>query len=397
MRGKKRKKKKSVPSIALTPEEKALLDTLLEKCTQDPPEQILSQIPNPAFALGLVEHLPTDKKTSVALLQSFHVAYDQKAVRKAIRRTAFKLRQNGIKTPSFALESPGASLSPETKKKEEAEAFLGPIDGSGSRGVYISLPKIPSGYDIGIGLVNDETGIIEFHAASYSKKKMKELRTVVHQEMGVDVPAFILHALTVTENAYARSLEGSLQIQEDYLSFRSLLLSRWNVPERSPIYEILTNFPDSPDIITDSQLEKLFLHPAMETWLIDPAEMEPLLIEFDSVEEGPLLLSETQQEERIQSIKEKWAEEHFPDARLTTLKHRLEEMAYVFHKREETDYGFLALAAASRTLEGDAFHPMSPVLAFLLEKTIAHYEKLRDEAQEETESLGHESPLIIQP
>ncbi|MBW2093487.1 MAG: hypothetical protein JRI80_01235 [Deltaproteobacteria bacterium] len=397
MRQKKRKKKKSGPSIPMPPEDKALLDALLEKCKHESPEQILPRISTPALALALAERLPIDDKRSVDLLRSLHNAYDQNTVRKAIRRTAFKLRQNGFDVPSFTLESPGPSFSQGTKIRDEAEAFLGLIDGHGSRGVYLSLPRIPSGYDIGIGLVNDESGIIEFHAASYSKKRMKELKTAVQEEMGVNVPASISHALTVTEDAYEKSLGGSLQVPEDYLSFRSLMLSRWNVLERRPIYDILPDFPDSPEVLTPSQLEKLFSHPAMETWFIDPAEMEPLLLALENLEEGPLLLSEAQQEERIQGIKKKWAEEHFPDARLTILKHRLEEMAYVFHKRDETDYAILALSAACRGLEGDALQGMSPVLAFLLEKTIAHYEELRDEAQGEAEPLKDESPLIIQP
>lgn len=394
---KKRKKKKSDQAKPMSSEDKALLDTLLEKCLHVPPEQILQEIPTPAFALTLVEHLPTRQEASVALLRSLHRAYDQKGVRKAIRRTAFRLKQNGFAVPSFTSEKVTPSFSPETKTTDEAEAFLGVIDGTGSRGVYISLPKTVSGYDIGIGLINDETGITDFHAAAYSKKKMKELKTAVQQEMEVNVPASIPHVLTLTENAYSKSLEGDLQVPEDYLAFRSLMLSRWNVLERSAILDSLPGVPDSSEPVTTSQLQKLFSHPALETWLIDPAEMEPLLLELDTLEEGLLLLSEAQQEERIQAIKEKWAKEHFPDTRLTTLKHRLEEMAYVFHKRDETNFAALALSAASRVLETDTFQGMSPVLAFLLEETLAYYEELRDEASGEGEALEDESPLIIRP
>jgi len=397
MRQKKRKKKKSGPSSPLSPEDKTLLDALLEKCKHDPPEKILSEIPTPRMAVALAEHIPTDDNRSVEVLRSLHKAYDQKTVRKAIRRSAFKLRQNGFDVPTFTLESPTLSFSPVTKISDEAEAFLGVVDGDGSRGVYLSLPRIPSGYDIGIGLVNDESGITEFHAATYSKKRMKELKTAVQEEMQVNVPASISHALTVTEHAYEKSLEGSLQVPEDYLSFRTLMLSRWSVSERPPVYDILPDFPESAGILTPSQFEKLFSHPAMETWLIDPAEMEPLLLALENLEEGPLLLSAAQQEERIENIKEKWAQEHFPDSRLTVLKQRLEEMAYVFHKRDETGYAILALSAACRGLQRNAFQGMSPVLAFLLEKTMTYYEELREEAQGENEPLEDDSPLIIQP
>lgn len=397
MRQKKRKKKKPGPSNPLSPEDKTLLDTLLEKCKHDPPEKILSEIPTPRIARILVEHLPADDQRSIDILRSLHKTYDQKMIRKAIRRTAFKLRQKGFDVPSFPLESSRPSFSPERNISDDAEAFLGIIGGEGSRGVYLSIPRIPSGYDIGIGLINDESGITEFHAGTYSKKRMKALKTGVQQEMGVNVPASISHALTVMEHAYEKSLEGSLHVPEDYLSFRSLLLSRWTVLERPPVYDITPGFPESAAVLTSSQFEKLFSHPAMETWFIDPAEMEPLLFALEDVEEGPLLLSEAQQEERYESIKEKWADEHFPDSRVAILRYRLEEMAYVFHKRDETDYAILALSAACRGLERDAFQGMSPVLAFLLEKTIAHYEEFTDEAPEEDDFLVDDSPLIIQP
>ena len=396
--GKKKKRgKKSAPPDPMPPEEKALLGALLEKCKHASPQEIVSQIPTQRMALALAEHVPTNDGRSVDLLLALHNAYDQKAVRKAIRRTAFKLRQNGFAVPSFAPELTHPPLSPEIPVEDEAEAFLGIIDGDGSRGVYLSLPRKPSGYHIGMGLVNDESGITEFHAATYSKKKMKELKTFVQNEMGVTTPATVSHALMVTEAAYQKSLEGSLQVPEDYVLFRSLLVSRWDPLKQSPVYDALHLAPDDTEALTTSQLEKLFSHAALASWFIAPAEMEPLLIELENLEEGPLLLSEAQGEERIRDIKEKWALKHYPEARLAILKRRLEEMAYVFLKEGETDYARLALSAACRGLEGDAFHTMCPVPEFLLEKTLRYYDELRDGAQEGSGITEDESPLIIQP
>ncbi len=135
----------------------------------------------------------------------------------------------------------------------------------------------------------------------------------------------------------------------------------------------------------------------MESWLIDPAEMEPLVFALENLEKGLLLLSEAQQEERIRAIKEEWAREHFPSERLKIMKHRLEEMAYAFCNQDEEDYARLALQAAGCGLAGDGFHPSGTVPDFLLEKTLAYYETLRGDSREQDSCPGTESYLIIHP
>ena len=398
MRRRKTRKKKAPPSTLMVPDQKERLQLLLEKCGHaSSPDQILSEITTPHMAAALAELLPSDDKRSVAILQALHNDFPHKEVRKAIRRAAFKLRQNGISVPPLTSLHGDASVPTENVLKEKPEAFLSLIDGSGSRGVYISIPKNPSGYHIGIGMINDEKGIFHFHAAGYSKKKMKGLKSAVLQEMNLTIPASISHALTVTEGAYEKSLEGSPQVPEDYLAFRSLLLSRWSLLDHHPVYDILEQVPDGIKPLTTVQLEKLFSHSAMESWLIDPAEMETLVFALENLEKGLLLLTEAQQEERISAIKEEWAKEHFPSERLKIMKHRLEEMAYAFCNQDEEDYARLALGAAWCGLGGDGFYPAGTVPAFLLEKTLAYYEKLRDDAREQDSGSGTESSLIIHP
>ncbi len=396
---KKGQRKKSVlPSPPLPPEDKALLDSLLAEYKNNSPELLVPQIPNSRLARVLVERLPTDDKATIPLLEALYKAYNQKDIRKAIRRAAFRLRQHGFEAPFLTGEShPEPSFLRKANHKEEAEAFLGVIDGFGSRGVYVALPRTPSGYDIGIGQVNDEKGIIEFHSAHCSKKRMKELKTAVQGEMEINIQVSVSHAATVLEYAYGKSLQGALDVPREYAEFRSLLLSQGSTLDRPPVYDFFPEWPDAGDAPTRSQMEKLFSHPSIGTWTIPLEKMEPLLLQLEDSEEGPLLLSEVQQEERVRSIKEKWAEEYFHPEMVNILKYRLEEMAYIFCKRDEKDYAGLALSAASRGLDRDVFHGMSPVLAFLLEKTIAHYEKLRDEMGANDEPSEDPSPRIILP
>jgi len=391
-------KKNSSPSIPLSPEDKALLDSLLARRKHETPELLVRQISNPNLARAFVDHLPTDGNTTILFLQALYKIYPQKDVQKAIKRAAFKLRRNGLEAPNFAADStPGPSFSLKPDEREEAEVFLGIVDGHGSRGVYVSLPRIPSGYDIGIGLVNDQEGIIEFHSAHCSKKRMKELKAAVQGEMEVTIPSSISHALTVLETAYGRSLQGAMDVPEDYLEFRSLMLSRGSVLLRPPVYDVFLEWSGEGNAPTLSQLEKLFSHPSMKNWVFSVDEMEPLLLQLEDAEEGPLLLSEAQQEDRARVIKEKWAKEYCPPEMLNSLKYRLEEMAYVFCRQDEKEYSALALSAAAALSETQAFQSLNPVLAFLLEKTLAVYKDLKDEMGKNNEPLVDPLPRIILP
>ena len=399
MKRRKGHKKKSGPPVPLTPEDKALLDSLLEKRKHEAPDLLVHEIPNSDLARAFVDHLPADDKMSIPFLQALQKIYPQKDIQKAIKRAAFKLRRNGFEVPDFAVDGapPGPPFSLKPDEREEAEVFLGIIDGHGSRGVYVSLPRIPSGYDIGIGLVHDQEGIMEFHAAHCSKKRMRELKAAVHEEMKITVPSSISHAITILEKAYERALQGPMDVPQDYLEFRSLMLPRGSVLMRPPVYDLFPERSGEENVPTISQLEKLFSHPSMENWLIPVEELEPLLLQLEDAEEGPLLLSEAQQEDRTRVIKEKWAEEYFPPEALNSLKYRLEEMAYVFFTQDEKEYSALALSAAAAVSETQAFRSLNPVLAFLLEKTLMLYKKLRAEMDKNSEPLVEPSPRIILP
>jgi hypothetical protein len=398
MKRRKGHKKKSGPSIPLSPEDNALLDSLLAKREHETPELLVRQIPNQNLVLAFVDHLPTDDNTGIPFLQALHKIYPQKDIQKAIKRAAFKLRQNGFEAPNFAADStPGTSFSLKPDEREEAEVFLGIVDGHGSRGVYVSLPRMPSGYDIGIGLVNDQEGIIEFHAAHCSKKRMKELKAAVQGEMEVTVPSSVSHALTVLEKAYERSLQGTMAVPEDYLEFRSLMLSRGGVLDRSPVYDVFPEWSGEGNEPTLSQLEKLFSHPSMKNWVFTVDEMEPLLLQLEGAGEGPLLLSEAQREDRVRAIKERWAKTYFPPEKLNFLRYRLEEMAYVFCRQDEKEHSALALSAAAALSEIQAFQAINPVFNFLLEKTLVVYKDLGDEMDKNKEPLVDPSPRIILP
>ena len=223
MKKRKQRKKKTTSTPSLCPEDKILLESLLKASKTEPPENIVKKIPTPEIARALALSLPASGETTLPLLLSLQQAFDRKDVHKAVKRTLFKLKKLGIAVPD-RLEDPEPLLRSAAPGKEAPEAFVGPIDGTGTRGVFVSIPRTPSGYEAGIGVVSDETGMMEFHAAAYSKKRLKELKRHLFDEMGVNVPASISHVLTILEKAYAESKERSLNLPSDYLRMRNQII-----------------------------------------------------------------------------------------------------------------------------------------------------------------------------
>ena len=70
-------------------------------------------------------------------------------------------------------------------------------------------------------------------------------------------------------------------------------------------------------------------------------------------------------------------------------------MAYVFYKGEEKAFAELALSAAHMTQEKTPLQSINPLVTFLLERSIAFYEKLRSEAEEDQMAKETSHPLIL--
>ena len=134
---KKPKQKKPKHSSLLSTEEESLLPPLLENFRDIDLTKIREQIPSPELARALVERLPADDPGTVNLIVAIRDAFDQKSVRKAMKKAFFRLRQKGISVPDLEADKRPSIFDIKTEKTEPS-AYLGPIDGLGSRGVFIA-------------------------------------------------------------------------------------------------------------------------------------------------------------------------------------------------------------------------------------------------------------------
>ena len=368
---KKKSAQKTPSSSELSADDQALLDSMIESVETMDKDTIPSRHLSPQLAVALVERLPLDSARTPELLEGIAKVYQQKEVRKAVRRSLFKLKQRGIAVPDVNLEEPPA-FRLRTVQQDKPEAYVGPIDGTGSRPVLIAVPQLPQGIGLGVGVINDERGILEYAFGRYSKKQAKEMQTLFFEKLPFMVETSLSHATALLEEAHVlRSEKG--EASGDYNQIRGWLVGHVPHLGNAPVYEILSYESISREVLTDSQIQKLLAHPLLAEWIAQPDKLKSVADEVARAQKSPILLSGMQKGERINQIKEDSIRQLYAEKQRNLMKQRLEEMAYLFWKLEEENLARICLRCALSLLERDSLLKVNAFLKALMEKSLLLY------------------------
>ena len=82
------------------------------------------------------------------------------------------------------------------------------------------------GVDVGVGLVSDEQGILQFFFGNFSKKRAREIEDSMKAETGLLVETSLSHAATILEDAYGLHGKEPSQAAAEYLELGENLLAR---------------------------------------------------------------------------------------------------------------------------------------------------------------------------
>jgi len=382
----------------LSPEEEKHVHELILNIRDMDPGKVKEQIPSPAIAIAFLERLPADLPEMTGIINAIKETYGQREVLKAIKKTLFKLRKRGVTIPDPVLagETP---FQIKTTGIPDPSAYLGPVDGMGNRAVFLAIPQIPKGVDVGLGIVSDEEGILNYIFGRYSKKRMNEVKAIFFEQTGLMLQTALPHAAGVLEKAYHRNPSSIDESAQGYLQLRPWILENITPLEQPQIYNDIPPDDISTDILTDSQITKLFEHELMVSWIIGPEDIKPIIEKIKDVEESQILVSEDQKMSRIKDIEEKGVEELFPEEKRAIIKNRLEEMAFVFHETAQGDFTKLSLAAAKSLDDRDSILGVNVFLKAMIKRSLDLYGQLEgaaganDLSEEETDS----EPTIIVP
>jgi len=382
--------KKKTGKSALKPEESKLLDVLLADLPGLSPSLLAERVPNPQVAEAFAERLPADNPATPAILLGLRSLFRDKPVQKAVKKAAFRLRQKGIVLPEQEDTAIPAVLAGKTAESDPV-AYLGPIDATGSRAVFICAPQRMGGVGIAVGVVNDELGLIEFSFTRQSKKRLKEIRQLFFSKLPGMVETSLSHVADVLERAYHAKGTELTESARAYLLFRPWLMERSSKMQKPAVYDFLSPDAASSGPPTEGQVQRLFGHAFMTSWFIDLNRLRPLIEAIRKAEESRIFISEGQRLEHIQRIKHEALSTLFSEDRRQTLKYRLEEMAYVFLKSGEEGLARTCLAIGLSLSQKESFVAVNPFLKTLVDRTLALYlksfKKLENTAGQKTQGL----------
>ena len=382
MKQKKKERRKKESLHHLSKDQELLVASLLGRVENAPPQELITEIHDPSCAKAFVDGLPLRHERAVLFLEMINDTFDDKDVKKAVKRALFRLKSKGISTDAFS-SGEVAERVYKPIKKEEPRCYLGPIDAMGNRAVIFHFFESGKGVDVGMGMASDQEGIQQFVFDQMSRKSARELKAELEEMAGPFIEVPLSHGAMVLEDAF--KLENATRTDEraEYLRLRPWLLQHTSVKDYSVNFDPITI---SDREITGTDLEKLFEHELMVSWLAPFDVLKPFMIEMENVHQSPIILSDQQKLQRIEEIKEKCVHSLFDAAGRKRFKKRLLEMAFFFLTSGELDYARLSLYAEANIQGKASQFREQPVLSFFVDRSIAIYFELGNEtAAEETE------------
>jgi hypothetical protein len=327
---------------------------------------------------------------SAALLHRMAVQSSSKSIRKAVRRSIFRLKSKGVEVEEIRDSSPPVYRPPQAPHPEEG--FLSSLDSAGSRIVWLTIPKTSQGIRAASALVSDTAGLIEFHMAETTRKGLQEhlaeLQTHVPWEF-VEADADYCHGLIL--EAVETGKKNGKPVPPEFLEWEYILGRPVALPLKPLIYQFLRDeeAKSRPDLSDLSP--SLFQLPIFQSWILPKEDLDKYFKLFADASSSRLVLAPHQQESRIFEIYRLAVHELFDHERRMLYRRRLEEMAYILWRKEKESEARTSLAAAMAMEEESRLLSPHPFLLELVKRS------LQIRIDEEKEKQEKEPELIIRP
>lgn len=333
----------------------------------------------------------SDRPSAGERLASLASRTTHKTVKREIKRALYRLQQRGLWQAPESAPPPAASalLGP---SEEEPEAWVSPIDPSGSRLLWIAR-RTGQGMASLSALINDLQGVLEFYSGATTRKMLRQAQRELSAKSGVtlvDLPWRHADALLVRalERSADRSREADVQRAR-----REIVPQATTTAAPPPVDALIERSGAAADVAALRASAVALREKELAGWLLPREWIEPALAAIEDTQTSVLVVSPQQREERLRSSLERAAQEVFDaDGRRELFAARLDESAYLLARRGRADLarGLVAAAEAAR-----AGRPLSdiPVLAEIAARSLALALELRTQrAQEEARSS-----LIVTP
>ena len=317
-----------------------------------------------------------------------------KALRRAIHRSLYKLSQKGV-----PVERPDRGPGKSVLTPIEPEGYLSSIDGRGDRLVWLVKPRLGGGLHYLSALINEPEGMRRIEATEVNRQGIRLARQDLAQRYQialVDAPWRYCDFLMSEgyERALATPAAGGQtgdQSIETYPALRSHLLSGPAAPCPVPLPDSLDPAAIAADDSWLTTSSQLFEEHELQRWLLDQDQARPYVEQRTQAQDSLLVLDKYQQQDRAQGIVDTVVAELFSGESARAYARRLEETAFHLAARSQLDSAKRALAV-SLALKQDRGKGI-PFCEELVRQSIAvHY---HEQHQHERDSAP--GSLIMKP
>ncbi len=280
---------------------------------------------------------------SAQILTHWDAITHDKALRREIHRSLYKLTQKGVKIGHPEPEPRRSILTP-----IEPEGYLSIMDGRGDRLLWLVKPRVGGGLHYLSAMVNEPEGMRFVEGGEITRKTLRAMRKDLLERLEMAmIETSWRYCDAIMQEGYdrAREHDGGKAV-ESYPALRSHITATPADPVEAPIPVTLNQAAIAADeelVVTSAQLLQ---EPELQRWLLEPERAKPYIDQISQVQESPLLLSRHQQQDRLQTIVEKAIGEIFSPEKSPSYARRIEEAALHFAATSRLDAARRALAVA---------------------------------------------------
>ncbi len=325
---------------------------ILRRCLTDRPERAVAA----AQALGA---LPLPEAADA--LEAAEIRAATKAVRTAARRALYRLRQAGV-------DRRPAAPPPAAPRVGLGEAWVSAVDGTGGRGLWLTLAGPYGERTLLAAMLSDETGLIDFSSGAIPKKRVEERLHAMRAESPlpwVAVPARWAWATLVAAAERASASGGTVPAE------LGQWIERLGTPaaEPAPIHARLPAAAAGDPALLERSAALLAL-PELTGWFLDPASVSSESLEWLQARESRLVVSDQIKAERLAALVDGIIETRFDAPARHLWQGRLEDQAYVLLALGRATEAASAVAVARALADpGDDLRRI-PFLRALVERSL---------------------------
>jgi hypothetical protein len=323
---------------------------ILRRCLAGRPEHAAAA----AGALGTLR-LPE----AAAALEDAEARAGDKAARTAVRRALYRLRQAGIVAPP-------SGPPPAVPRARLADAWMSAVDGTGARGLWVTLEGPYGERTLLAAVVSDEVGLVDASVSAVAKKHLAARLQSLRAESPlpwVPVPAPWAWSVLIRAVRLAEAAGGS--VPEEVRRW----VARLPAPGPAPIHLRLPPTAVAEPAALERSAE-LLERPELGGWFLDPASVASEALEWLQARESRLVLSEQLKAERLAAVVDRVADTQLEGAARGRWQSRLEDQAYVLLELGRPGDAAMAAAVARALANPGQAARRIPFVRALVERSL---------------------------